>query len=64
MSALNGKPGPGEKFPILRRCSVGGRWETISFAIERTDRTLRLCVIMLVTGSPLATELLAILIRR
>jgi hypothetical protein len=63
MSAPNGKPGPCEKLSSLRHYHTGGQWETISFAIERTDRTLRLCAIMLVTGSPLA-GLLAILCRR
>lgn len=38
-----------------------GQWETIRFAIQRTDRTLRLCAILLVVGSPL-TALLTILI--
>ena len=58
MSTLNRIPGSG-KTPRSPR--EGGRWETIRFAIERTDRTLRLCAILLV-GS-LCTALLEILIR-
>jgi hypothetical protein len=63
MPILNCKPGPVETLPGLRRLGDRGRWETIRFAIERTDRTLRLCAILIVTGS-ISAVLLAILISR
>jgi hypothetical protein len=50
MSTLNRLQGSG-KTPNHRR--DGGRWETVRFAIESTDRTVRLCAILL-AGSPCA----------
>jgi hypothetical protein len=58
MSTLNRMQGSG-KMPNHRR--DGGRWEIVRFAIESTDRTVRLCAILL-AGSPCAA-LLEILIR-
>jgi hypothetical protein len=45
------------------RRSDRGQWEMLHFAIQRTDTTLRLCLILLVAGSPY-TILIAILIHR
>jgi hypothetical protein len=59
MSKLNRTRHPGKTPPIPRD---HGQWETIRFAIQRTDRTLRLCLILLAASTP-CTVLLEILIR-
>lgn len=63
MSAPNGKVGPGEKFPILRRCSLGAvgdnylrnrtYWPHIAALRHHASN-----------WQSLAAELLAILVRR
>jgi len=40
------------------------RWQTIRHAIDATDRTIRLCVIFLVTGfAPVPSVAIALLLR-
>ena len=50
--------------PARRRSShVGGRWETIRYALDSNARTFRLCLIFLVTiASPVAAAVAALLI--
>ena len=44
------------------RRHVSGRWETIRYAIGSNARTIRLCVICLVSG-PAAGTIIALIIR-
>ncbi len=48
-------PGPG----VLSQM-VGQSWETIRSALDKNDRTARLCLILLVRGIATATPILVI----